>query len=121
MGVGEFLKPDKKKIGVAIATALIYFNTYLVLRFQLCISGNTACIFAWSFPALLSFFLLELYYMLWAMLFYPFACSIVTLYEARTDIRSMKNKTAVIVGLIFFNPFVIVMLVTQTSVWILFG
>lgn len=121
MTVGEFIRPEKRKIGIAIATALIFFNAYLVLGFQTCISGDTACILAWSPLAVLSFFLLELYYMLWGVLFYPFACVVVTLYDARTDIRTMKNKTAVILGLIFFNPFIIVMLVTRAAVWIIFG
>jgi hypothetical protein len=71
--------------------------------------------------AVLSFFLLEFYYLLWGVLFYPFACSLVALYEARTDIRTLKNRMAVVIGIVFFNPFVIFILVTMTAVWMVFG
>jgi hypothetical protein len=121
MTVGEFIRPDTRRIFVAIASALIFFNTYHLLGFIPCITGNTSCIIAWSSMAVLSFFLLEFYYLLWGVLFYPFACSLVALYEARTDIRTLKNRMAVVIGIVFFNPFVIFILVTMTAVWMVFG
>ncbi|MFA7694949.1 MAG: hypothetical protein WCX63_05400 [Methanoregula sp.] len=119
--VREFLKPDNKKIGVAIATALIFFNIYLFLGFIPCITGETNCIFAWSWLTPLAVLLLELYYMCWGVLFYPFACSVVALYEARTDIRNTENKVAVVIGLGLLNPLVVFWVITTCARQILFG
>lgn len=121
MTIREFIQPEKSKTVIALTTALVYFNASLVSGFLTCITGETACILAWSPLAVLSFFLLELYYLLWGVLFYPFACAVIALYEARTDIRAMKNKTLVILGLVIFNPFVLVMLITKTAVRVVFG
>lgn len=51
--------------------------------------------------------LLELIYVLWSIPTYPFACSIISIYNSRKDLPKMENKLLVAIGLIFFNPFVI--------------
>lgn len=79
------------------------------------------CIFAWSWLTPLAVLLLELFYLCWGVLFYPFACSVVALYEARTDIRNTKNKIAVVLGLIFFNPLVILWIIVNCARWTIFG
>jgi hypothetical protein len=121
MAIREFLKPEKTKIGVAIATALIIFNLYITLDFLPCIFGKTQCMFVWSPLVPLSFLLHEIYYMCWGLLFYPFACSVVALYNARTDIRTMENKTSVVIGLVLLNPLVVFWVIMFCARLILFG
>lgn len=121
MTMSEFIRPDKRKVGVALATALIFFNVFMVLGFVPCFTGETNCIFVWSWLTPLAVLLRELFFMGWGVLFYPFACSVVTLYEAGNDIRTTKNKPAVVTGLVFFNPLVIFWVIFTCFLLVLWG
>jgi hypothetical protein len=53
--------------------------------------------------------------------FYPFACSVVALYDTGNDIGRVKNEISVIPGIIFFNPPLMVIIVGIALWFITFG
>lgn len=50
---------------------------------------------------------LLIYILVLSISIYPFACSIISIYDSRKDLSKLKNKLLVAIGLLLFNPFVI--------------
>jgi|Deesub1362B_J571_1020462.scaffolds.fasta_scaffold00146_2 nitrogen fixation/metabolism regulation signal transduction histidine kinase len=115
MPVKEFLKPDRRKLGVAIAISLIFHNILFLKSYLSCALDKQCHIYVLFNSILLG----ELYSILLSFIIYPFACSIVAIYSSRKDLSRLKNKRLVIIGLIFFNPLVIPWLVAAILVLLL--
>jgi hypothetical protein len=82
MSVKGFLKPERKKIGIAIAVSILYFIFYAVYRYIECIYFIPNCFFIYEYFQ--TYILSLLLSLTLTPLYYPFACSIVVLWDYRT-------------------------------------
>jgi len=111
MSLWIFFQPTKEKVGVALITSFLYTaaRTFLPVIF----SGNRNNIGLFT-PLTWIFNVLFL-----GILVYPFACSLVTLYNNRGNLSEMDNKILVIIGLLVFNPVIIEAILLYVLVFIL--
>ncbi len=106
----EFLKPDKKRVVLALLVPYLerffyYFISWIILLFQEGVSMPPLTDFI---PSLLG---RSIYLLVESVIYYPFACSVVVLfnYYRGEGIRELRvNRrlfTYVVIGLLVFNPF----------------
>ncbi|RLI76431.1 acyl-CoA dehydrogenase [Archaeoglobales archaeon] len=90
---------------LAITFSLTFFNLQFLIEYINSISSGARVVFIGGWKAIV---LQELFYVLWCIPIYPFACSIIiSIYDSRKDLSKLENKLLVAIGLIFFNPFVV--------------
>ena len=101
----SFFLPTKAKIGVALVTSFLYplLRTGLKILLQ---PGRIGPFAANNF-IIFSPIPLVVNTLLMGILIYPFACSLVSLYENRGDLKGIPHRILVLAGLLLFNPFVI--------------
>jgi hypothetical protein len=104
MSVKEFLKLERRKVGLAIIISLIFFNGQFLIEYLNSVLGGARVVFIGGWKAIV---LQELFYVLLCIPIYPFACSIISIYDSRKDLTKLENKLLVVIGLMLFNPFVI--------------
>ncbi len=104
MSVREFLKPERRKIVVSITVSSIFqISSFLISYFQ-CLFNRKCQVYAPFLPNAIG---LLIYILVLSIFIYPFACSIISIYDSRKDLSKLENKLLVAIGLIFFNPFAV--------------
>jgi len=104
MSVKEFLKPERRKIGIVIAVSFLYFIFYAVYGYIKCVYFTPNCVIIYEY--FLTYILSLLLSFILAPLYYPFACSIVVLWDYKKSKINFEKKTAwlVAIGILLFNP-----------------
>ena len=105
MSVREFLKPDKKKITIALVMpALHWFVLNLFVQYVSSLSTGTQFQILYYPPEM--YLVGSLLLMVLSPLYYPFACSIVVLWDYKRYKLKLTRKMKILIalGFVIFNP-----------------
>ncbi len=98
MTIWDFFRPDRWKIGIAVAiwlflANLIYWAPYI--KYDL----GSNIDYLYFIPFII---LYEVYLAIWSIILYPFGCSVMEIYRARKAGRPIENKILTALGILLF-------------------
>ena len=97
MTMGDFFRPDRWKVAIPLAIwlflmNLIYWAPYI--KYDMGIDDSLYFI-----PFILFY---EVYLAVWAIILYPFGCSVMEIYRARKAGRPIEHKILTTLGILLF-------------------
>ncbi|WP_202318818.1 hypothetical protein [Archaeoglobus neptunius] len=118
MSVREFLRLERRKVVIALIMPSVHWIVieYIINYLHAVLSGGVL-LSIYHPPE--TYILFSLFLIIFSPLYYPFACSLVVLwdYKRRKIMLNTKTKVLVALGFIFFNPISIKFMLVM-AIWI---